>query len=103
MKTLLILLVAGGATCFSTAASAQMIRTSKTAPRRVYAMSQPGDSMYYFNTRSFRYASSDKSLNTSTTGVMGQDTIKVNEKGARTNLNYNSGTPLPPSTGNATF
>ena len=103
MKTFLLLLLAGGATCLTTAADAQMIHIPKTVPRRVYGMSQPGDSMYYFNTRSFRYTSSEKSLNTSTMGVMGEDTIKVNAKGRRTNLNYNTGTPLPPSTGNATF
>ncbi len=103
MKTLLFLLLAGGATCLTTAADAQMIRIPKTVPRRVYPMSQPGDSMYYFNTRSFRYASSEKSLSTSTTGVMGEDTIKVNAKGRRTNLNYNTGTPLPPNTGRSNF
>ena len=103
MKTLLFLLLAGGATCFTTAADAQILRIPKTVPRRVSPMSQVGDSIYYFTTRSFRYTVAEKSLNTSTEGVMGEEQIKVNEKGARTNLNYQSGTPLPPNTGNSTF
>jgi hypothetical protein len=41
----------------------------------------------------------EKSINTGTTGVMGRDTIRLNEKGLELNTNYNTGTELPPSSG----
>jgi len=42
----------------------------------------------------------EKSINDNTTGVMGQDTIQLNNKGMELNKNYNTGTDLPPSNGN---
>gem|GEM_PF-6448008 len=41
----------------------------------------------------------EKPINEETTGVMGKDTIRLNEKGMEINKNYNTGTELPPSSG----
>lgn len=51
--------------------------------------------------KSHMKAESEKSpsMSNSTTGVPGEDTVKVNARGAQRNLNYNTGQALPPSSG----
>jgi hypothetical protein len=41
-----------------------------------------------------------KTLDDGTTGTMGKDTVKMSKKGQARNLNANTGTPLPPNSGN---
>lgn len=43
-----------------------------------------------------------KSIDDGTTGVMGKDTVKMNNKGMQRNMNANTGVPLPPNSGTGT-
>ena len=56
------------------------------------------DSTYTFATRK-RFGGYGRTINESTTGVMGHEEIRMNEKGEYRNLNSNTGVPLPPNTG----
>ncbi len=56
------------------------------------------DSTYSFVTR-HRYGGWSRPINEGAEGVMGQDEIRLNEKGEYRNLNSNTGVPLPANTG----
>jgi hypothetical protein len=73
-------------------------RRTRTRTRRGHTTHMATDSTYTFGSRRGGY-SSGKSIDAGTTGVMGKDTIRVNERGRTRNLNYNTGTPLPPNSG----
>jgi len=60
----------------------------------------PGDSTYYFRPRPRTMRGTiGRPISDATTGVLGQDTIKMNERGQYRNLNSNTGQPLPPNNG----
>ncbi|XZF13060.1 hypothetical protein ACTHGU_14835 [Chitinophagaceae bacterium MMS25-I14] len=53
---------------------------------------------YYFP-KSKKAREAEKSIDDGTTGVMGEEQVKMNKKGMKRNLNANTGVPLPPTSG----
>lgn len=98
MKRIFVLFLAAGLVASTvTDADGQQRRRRKRTGTQMNA--GPSDSTYYYKGRRGRSGAMGKSINESTTGVMGQDTIKMNEKGQHRNLNQNTGQPLPPNNG----
>lgn len=97
MKRLLVLFLAASllATTFTDADGQQRRRRRSSAQMNA----GPSDSTYYYKGRQGRSGAMGKTINESTYGVMGQDTVKMNEKGRYRNLNQNTGQPLPPNNG----
>lgn len=56
------------------------------------------DSTYTFVSRR-KYGTDNRPINEGTEGVLGEDQIRLNEKGEYRNLNSNTGVPLPANTG----
>ncbi len=100
MKRLFLFFLAAGllATDFSADAQQSRPKRTRTRARRVVRTAPSGDSTYTFATRNNRGVMG-KSMSTNTEGVLGEDTIRVTEKGAVINRNYNTGVPLPPNSG----
>lgn len=97
MKRLLLFAIAVGlaATTFSEDADAQQRRRRRPSGPQMNA-GLPGDSTYFYQGRRGRYGTT---INEATTGVLGQDTVKMNERGQHRNINQNKGLPLPPNNG----
>ncbi len=69
---------------------------SEAARRRVQIRNF--DSTYSFATQ-HRSGIYERTINEGTEGILGQDEIRLNEKGEYRNLNSNTGVPLPANTG----
>ena len=98
MKRFFVLFIADGlvASTFSEV-DGQQRRRRRNSSAQINA--GPSDSTYYYKGRRGRSGAMGKTINESTTGVLGQDTIKMNSKGRHRNLNQNTGQPLPPNNG----
>lgn len=71
--------------------------TAQEAARR-RAQIRNFDSTYTFVSRQ-RYGGYSRPINEGTDGIMGQDELRLNERGEYRNLNSNTGVPLPANTG----